>query len=225
MINTEQLNSEFYLVTIIAKVKLADKIDDLFHTEGTSGATTFLASCYNETDRQSIFNLQGRRKEVIMKAAHKEQLAEIINHIEGRHPHNEKGDSFLFVTPLAGLAGLEGYGDVADNPSFNDFECMTLPQHKIVTVICDHGEGEDYIDATQSQDILQHLLIKGHGSAKLSDNYEGRYFQPEKDIVMQVVTSENVHDVHEFAKAYEGIQFSEAGAIIFTRDIIYLYRF
>ncbi|MBZ6528072.1 hypothetical protein HYQ40_09875 [Aerococcaceae bacterium DSM 111021] len=225
MTNTEQLSSEFYLITIIAKVKLADKIDNLFHTEGTSGATTYLAACYDEDDRKSILDMQGQRKEIIIKATHKDQLQSILDHIEGRYPKKDHGESFLFVTRLAGLAGLEGFGDIEDNTSFKNFEAASHPPYKMVTVICDHGEGEDYIDATQREDILQHALIKGHGSAKLSENYEGRYFQPEKDIVMQIVSSENVQGVHEFAKAYEGIQFSKAGSIIFTRDIVYLHRF
>lgn len=225
MVNTEEFSSEFYLITIIAKVKLADRIDNIFHKQGTSGATTYLAACYDEDDRQSILDIQGQRKEIIIKATHKDKLDKVIEHVESRYPQKENGESFLFVTRLAGLAGLEDYGDIEENSSFNDVGAAVKSPYKMVTVICDHGEGEDYIDATQRTDILQHALIKGHGSARLSDNFEGRYFQPEKDIVMQIVQSENVQGVHEFAKAYEGIQFGEAGAIAFTRDIVYLYRF
>lgn len=42
----------------------------------------------------------------------------------------------------------------------------------MVKEICNHGEGEDYMDATQKNDILQNTLFKGHGSARLSDNFE-----------------------------------------------------
>lgn len=223
--NTKQLSSEFYLITIIAKVKIADKIDNLFHTEGTSGATTYLATCYDEDDRQSILDMQGQRKEVIIKAAHRDQLNKILDHIVGSAPYKGTGESFLFVTRLSGLAGLEGYGNIEDNKSFKDLPISNHPPYKMITVICNYGEGEDYIDATQRQDILQHIHIKGHGSAILSENYEGRHFQPEKDIVMQIVTSEGALELQEFTKAYEAIQFSEAGAIAFTRDIIYLHRF
>lgn len=225
MINTEQLNSEFYLVSIIAKLRLAEKIDDLFHKEGTSGATTFLATCFDEDDRESILDMAGQRKEFLMKAIHRDQLNEILEHMVGSYPHEEKGENFLFVSPLSGLAGLESYGDIEDNPSFKELSIPDNVPYQMVTVICDYGEGENYIDATQRPDILQHVLVKGHGSAKLSENYKGRYFQSEKDIVTQVVASEGVSALTEFSKAYEAVQFSESGAIFFTRDIVYLHRF
>ena len=225
MANNEQFNHEIYLVSILAKVKLAERIDDIFHKEGTSGATTFLASCFDENDRQNILELDGKRKEIIMKVTHREKLALFINDIVDKYPSKENGENFLYVTPLAGLAGLEGYGDVADNPSFKPVEYQHEVPYKLVTTICTHGEGEDYIDATQSLGVAQHVLVEGHGSAKLSQNYKGRAIQPEKDIVMQIVPSDKVQELREFTKAYEDIKFSEVGAIAFTRDIAYLHRF
>lgn len=223
--NTEQFNHEIYLVSILAKVKLAEKIDDIFHKKGTSGATTYLAACFDEDDRQSILELDGQRKEIIMKVTHRDKLEVFINNIIDKYPSKEDGDNFLYVTPLAGLAGIEGFENVADNPSFKRVEKKHEIPYKLVTTICTHGEGEDYIDATQSLDVAQHVLIKGHGSASLSKNYKGRAIQPEKDIVMQIVPSDKVQELREFRKAYDAIQLSEAGAIAFTRDIVYLHRF
>ncbi|UUX34700.1 polysaccharide deacetylase family protein [Fundicoccus culcitae] len=225
MINTEQLHSDIYLVTIIARVKVADKIDDLFHKAGTSGATTFLAACYDEDDRRSLMAMDGQRKEIIMKVTKRERLDMIINYVQERYPENKEGEGFLLVTPLAGLAGLDGYGDVKDNPSFINPPKEIETPYKMVTVICNHGEGEDYIDATQREDILQHILVRGHGSANFSNKVTGRSVQPEKDIVMQIVKSENVDEIKEFNRVYKAIQFNEAGAICFTRNIAYLYRF
>lgn len=223
--NTEQFNHEIYLVSILAKVKLAEKIDDIFHKKGTSGATTFLASCFDEDDRQSILALDGKRKEIIMKVTHKDKLELFINNIIDKYASKADGDNFLFVTPLAGLAGLEGFEDVADNPSFKRVETKHEVPYKLVTTICSHGEGEEYIDATQSLDVAQHVLIQGHGSASLSQKYKGRAVQPEKDIVMQIVPSDKVQELREFRNAYDAIQLNEAGAIAFTRDIVYLHRF
>lgn len=225
MLNTDRFTSEIYLVSILAKVKLAEKIDDIFHMKGTSGATTYLATCYDEDDRQSILEMDGQRKEIIMKVTHKDKLALFINHIVDKYPSKVDGENFLYVTPLAGLAGLEGYGNVVDNESFKQPERKYTPDHKLVTTICEHGEGEDYIDATQSLGVLQHIFINGHGTARLSGNFQGRGIQPEKDIVIQIVASDQLNELREFTKAYEAIQFSEAGAIAFTRDILYLHRF
>lgn len=225
MLNTEQLGSEFYLITIIAKARTADKIDDLFYKKGTSGATTFLATCFDNADRQSIMDLNGQRKDVLSKVAHRDQLDNILSHVVNRYPLKDKGDNFLCITRLSGLAGLEGYDDVEDNTSFTEVPNVKDSPYKMVVVISDHGQGEDYIDATQREEVLQHILVKGHGSARISNNYKGRYFQPEKDIVMQIIPSEQVKELLEVSEAYEGIQFSEAGAIVFTRDIVYLHRF
>lgn len=225
MANTEQFNHEIYLVSILAKVKLAEKIDDIFHERGTSGATTFLADCFDEDDRQSILELDGQRKEVIMKVTHRDKLELFINNVVNKYPSKDDGDNFLYVTPLAGLAGLEGYEGVEDNSSFRRVESKHEIPNKLITTICSHGEGEDYIDATQSLGAMQHILIQGHGSASLSKNYKGRALQPEKDIVMQIVPSDKVQELREFRNAYDAIQLNEAGAIAFTRDIVYLHRF
>lgn len=225
MVNTEQFNNELYLVSILAKVKLAEKIDDIFHKKGTSGATTYLAACYDEDDRQSIIDIAGQRKEIIMKVTHRDRLELFINHVANKYPANKDGENFLYVTPLAGLQGLEGYGDLSENDSFKKAVLPDNVEYSMVTTICNHGEGEDYIDATQSLDVLQHILVRGHGSAKLSQNFKGRYIQPEKDIVMQIVPKEKLHELKEFTEAYDAIQLSEAGAIAFIRDIVYLHRF
>ncbi|XJS11208.1 hypothetical protein ACF3NG_02935 [Aerococcaceae bacterium WGS1372] len=225
MVNTEEFKNDLYLVSILAKVKLADKIDDIYHKRGTSGATTFLAACYNEASRQSIMSIDGERKEIIMKVTHRDQLELFINHVVNKYPSKDEGENFLYVTPLAGLQGLEGYGDISDNESFKKATLPNKVRYNLVTTICNHGEGEDYIDATQSLDVLQHILIHGHGSSRLSQNFQGRYIQPEKDIVMQIVPSDKLHELKEFTDAYEAIQLSEAGAIAFTRDVVYLHRF
>lgn len=225
MINTEQLQHEFYLVSIIARVRVAEKIDDLFHRKGTSGATAFLAACFDEDDRSSLLEMQGERKEVLMKATHRDNLDKVINHIVDRYPSVENGENFLLVSPLSALSGLTGYDGVEGNAAYAKVEDTIPAPFRLVTIICSRGEGEDYIDATQRQDVLQHILIRGHGTAEMSNEYSGTIVQPEKDIVMQIVHSDDVLDIKEFIDAYEGIQFNEAGAIGFTRDILYLHRF
>lgn len=139
MLNTQQFKNELYLISILAKVKIAEKIDDLFHQKGTSGATSFLAVCYDEDDRQSIISLRGQRKEIIMKVTHRDQLELIINHIVSKYPQNETGSNFLYVTPLASLQGLEGYEDIQNNDSFKQPMLTEEVKYNLVTTICQHG--------------------------------------------------------------------------------------
>lgn len=225
MINTEQLNHEFYLVSIIARVRVAEKIDDLFHRKGTSGATSFLAACFDEDDRRSLLEMQGARKEVLMKATRRDNLEKIVGHITERYPEKANGENFLLISPLTGISGLSGYGDIEGNSSFDKVQEDKTAPYRLVTVICGRGEGEEYIDATQREDILQHILIRGHGTAEMSNEFSGTIVQPEKDVVMQIVHADDVLDIKEFIDAYEGIQFEKAGAIGFTRDVLYLHRF
>lgn len=42
---------------------------------------------------------------------------------------------------------------------------------------------------------------------------------------MQILRSEKLHELQEFTEAYDAIQLDEAGAIAFTRDIVYMHRF
>ncbi|WP_026688959.1 P-II family nitrogen regulator [Alteribacter aurantiacus] len=187
----------YKLIITIVKKKQANKVMAAAKRGGAEGGTILLGSGLGIHEKESFFGIDMLyEKEIVFTLIPEDRLQNILDHIQNEAKLNKKGTGIGFVVDVLAVKGIvhnqmdmtveeEAFGTMAEHVNF-----------ELIVTIVNKGDSGIVVDASKRAGAEGGTILSGRGSgiheqAKLLS----MIIEPEKEIVLTLVTRENVKRV------------------------------
>lgn len=197
---------------IIVNFGKASKVLALAREHGLHGGTILLGKGTFSNKTLELFGLNQTRKELVWIISSMPKAQEFLPILEKSFAFKKSNTGIAYIEPLVQLCGI-------NNTRFMNDDLEDNYMLQTIYTVVDRGKGEKVVDAASAAGAGGSTILEGRGAgANQVTKVFSMEIEPEKDIVITIVSSDKVEKIVESIRNELDIEKENTG-IIFVHPI------